>query len=105
MSAAALDSPPADPERPLRFPVFPDRRPPRLREPESDDLAPTVLLEVREAEEVSRRLEEAGLRHWIQRPYPNLFGGPPMTTILLKHGIDCAAVQDVLETFAAENDG
>ena len=63
--------------------------------------APIIRLPVERTEIVSRTLTEAGVRHWVQNPYPSLSGGWERK-ILLTYAADVAAVQEVLDGLGAE---
>ena len=67
--------------------------PPRVETPEH--AAPVIRLPADRAEAVSRALTAAGVRHWVQNPYPGRSGGWKRK-ILLTYAADVAAVQAVL---------
>ena len=69
----------------------------RLVVEEPAEAAPIIPLPLDRAEEVSRVLDEAGVRHWVQLPYPSFFGGPPKTDLLLTYAADVDAVQRLLD--------
>jgi len=88
MPAPALPSPPAADDALLTVET-------------PQNAAPIIRLPIERTEAVSQALSDAGVRHWIQNPYPSLAGGW-RRKILLTHAADVAAVQKVLDDVAGQ---
>ena len=64
--------------------------------PGGEDFAPYIPLSAERAESISALLTDAGVRNWVQLPYPSLAGGWK-AKLLLTYGADVTAVQQVLD--------